>query len=799
MTNNYGYNFELDNFQKEAIHIIEEDKGYNILVTAHTGSGKSLIAEHAIVFNNNQGKKTIYTSPIKSLSNQKYFDFNKKFNNISFGILTGDFKCNPNAQCIIMTTEILLNIINKISFVDDINLDDVKTVVFDEIHYINDVSRGNVWEQCITMLPSHINQIGLSATIDNANDIKNWMFNCNKLNTYLLNNDKRVVPLYMYALYIQPPSIIDKMKNKYNVDISYINELVYLKNTNDNNVNISDYTKIYNHLTNNNNVVNDTFIINSTINILNESNMLPALFFVFSMNKIIELCNKCSLTLNSTFEQSEVERKFNNYLLKTSLNNTKEHFKYIDDIKKLAIKGYGYHMSGLIPVIKEIIELLYGEGLIKVLFATETLAVGLNFGTKTVVMCSLNKFDGYEFRQLYSSEALQMFGRAGRRGIDTKGQIIYLPQLEKYDNLLGPRSLEKLLTSKPQKITSKYTIDPLTILNYLILDKNIYECISKTLWFNEFSIEITKNKINENIINENKIETIYDNYNFSLDDFNIMKEYYDIEYAEFKPRNYQKLLKKISSKTTDFYNKYHIFISNSLFNYDYNDNLNEMIDIDENIDINVNNDNFDVEKHITTCIDNCKNFLNNNEFNKKEILILGNEVNPLLLYTIITNEQFKLFNEFQMSLILCVLCDPIVKNDNIHNDDYLNDYNINTIQHFINYLDDLNIKLINDMNKLNINVELNNWSIFTNNIYIVNEWIKGTRFSDIVEYFNYDNIKIYENNFIKLFIKLDKVIENVIQFYEFNGSIELSTKLQKINNLIIKDIVKMESLYILMV
>ena len=189
----YDFGFELDNFQKHAISCIKKNE--NVLVTAHTGSGKTVPAIFGIADSLAKNKKIIYTSPIKSLSNQKLFELKQKFPDV--GILTGDIKFNPDAQCVIMTTEILRNILyHKES--NHVSIDEIDKVIFDEVHYINDPDRGRVWEECLILMPKHIVLIMLSATIDKAHEFASWVGNIKQKKTNLIPTTKRVVPLEHY-------------------------------------------------------------------------------------------------------------------------------------------------------------------------------------------------------------------------------------------------------------------------------------------------------------------------------------------------------------------------------------------------------------------------------------------------------------------------------------------------------------------------------------------------------------------------------------------------------------------------
>ena len=302
--------FELSEFQKKSIQAIKN--GDHSLVTAHTGSGKTVPAEFAINYFHKKGKKIIYTTPIKALSNQKLYDMRLKFPHIDFGILTGDSKDNPDADVLIMTTEILRNTLfnkcilnNEEHIKDNIPLhfemdieNELALVVFDEVHYIADEGRGEVWEQSILLLPPHVQLLMLSATIHNPEKFASWVENEKKKqggdkNVILSSTTERVVPLIHYGWFTGPKSIYKMAKGKdiENILIKNTNKLLTLKDDKgdikDNNYNslyaIKTYiSKQYIH-------INRSFVLNKLIKYLYENDMLPALCFVFS-RKQVEVC-----------------------------------------------------------------------------------------------------------------------------------------------------------------------------------------------------------------------------------------------------------------------------------------------------------------------------------------------------------------------------------------------------------------------------------------------------------------------------------------------------------------------------
>lgn len=484
------YPYPLSDFQKYAIQAIVE--GNHVLITAHTGSGKTLPAEFAIqhFVNARAGKRVIYTSPIKALSNQKYHEFSQKYPEISFGLLTGDIKTNPDADVLIMTTEILMNYlftaINRadqqlpaptnagLQFQIDVQTE-LACVIFDEVHYINDADRGQVWEKTILMLPRQVQMIMLSATIDNPAGFADWCERgesgeANGKQVYLASTNHRVVPLSHYGFLTTTESIFKSVRDKdQQKDIrDATNTLIPLQDANGK-YNENGYKQIVRltKLFDTHNMESKRkHVLNQLCLFLRDREMLPAIAFVFS-RKQVESCahditvpltefdSKIAYTVRRECEQ--IVRKLPNYQEYLQLPE-------YNQLVSLLEKGIGIHHSGMIPVLREIVELMISKRNIKLLFATESFAIGLDCPIKTAVFTSLTKFDGQGQRYLMSHEYTQMAGRAGRRGIDTIGHVVHC------NNLFSPPTLgeyQAILGGVPQKLVSKYYISYSLVLNLI--------------------------------------------------------------------------------------------------------------------------------------------------------------------------------------------------------------------------------------------------------------------------------------------------------------------------------------------
>lgn len=445
-----SFPYDLDEFQLHAINAIDDDK--NVLVTAHTGSGKTSVAEYAIQHGIKKGGKVIYTSPIKALSMQLYSNFRKKYPRWDIGIKTGDISVKEkNSQVVIMTTEILRNMIFGNS------LDGVNTVIFDEVHWIKDKNRGTVWEECIIMLPEEIQMVMLSATLPDAESFGSWVAKCKGRDVVYSTTDKRVVPL---SHYIMRP-------NKSFLPLKLPGDPFRREN----------YTKC----------LSDRHDERQLDDYLKKI-QLPALFFCFSRYK----CRKYAGMVNATLHDSKTSSKISNLFDKLMRNFSSDYrvLKETREVKRMLVKGVGYHHAGLPPALKEVVQELFSMGLIKVLFVTETFAAGVNMPAKSVVFTGLTKpIESGGYRFVNTEEYTQMAGRAGRRGLDTTGNVIILP--------LGtskvPRcdQMEKIMCGEVGKIESSFRLDPRFFLNCIINGMDSYGFYSRAYqcFYNEDDIE----------------------------------------------------------------------------------------------------------------------------------------------------------------------------------------------------------------------------------------------------------------------------------------------------------------------
>ncbi len=426
--------FELDDFQKEACEII--DNGESVVVCAPTGAGKTVIAQHAINNALKQGCRIFYTTPLKALSNQKFYDFCEQYGSDKVGLLTGDTSINRTAQIVIMTTEVFRNMLYGTNFgaVAD-NLKDVRYVVLDEVHYMNDEQRGTVWEESIIYCPTNIQIIALSATVANCDELTDWI-NTVHSKTKLVNTDFRPVPLrFFYFDSSQPYKLLPLLTPDGKLNNKIKPEKPQWARGKD------KRKKTY---------------VKQIIQNLADNDMLPAIYFTFSRKKCDEQMEKCSgLGLNTRKEQEEIKAFIEEFIAENPHLYGNKHIEYL-------IQGVASHHAGLLPAWKNLVEKLFQKGLIKVVFATETLAAGINMPARSTVISSTSKRTDSGHRMLTANEFLQMSGRAGRRGMDEVGYVTVVGT-----PFQTPEEVAELVLSDSNPLESKFSPSYSMVLNLL--------------------------------------------------------------------------------------------------------------------------------------------------------------------------------------------------------------------------------------------------------------------------------------------------------------------------------------------
>ncbi len=487
--------FELDTFQKEAVYHLEN--GDSVFVAAHTSAGKTVVAEYAIALAAKHMTKTIYTSPIKALSNQKFRDFRLEFDDV--GILTGDVQINPEASCLIMTTEILRSMLYRGADL----LRDVEFVIFDEVHYVNDLERGVVWEEVIIMLPEHVTLILLSATVPNTYEFASWVGRTKRKDIYVISTPKRPVPLEHYlwadkAMY----KIVDAEKRFLDKGWIAANAAIAGRHdkpaTGDHRSDVngrgnrgqSNRTgpprgnhrggsqqrgrgqpqKSTGNITRTGrgggriSAAQDKHIWVHLVQQLKRQALLPACIFVFSKKR----CEENADALSNVDFCTAAEKSNIHMIIERSLARLKLEDRTLPQIRRLRellSRGIAVHHGGLLPIVKEVVEILFAKSLIKVLFATETFAMGLNLPTRTVAFSGFRKHDGRSFRDLLPGEYTQMAGRAGRRGLDPVGTVIIVASGS--DEAPPVYALKRMMLGDPTRLRSQFRLTYNMILNLL--------------------------------------------------------------------------------------------------------------------------------------------------------------------------------------------------------------------------------------------------------------------------------------------------------------------------------------------
>ncbi len=418
---------KLDKFQEEAISAIMHNK--SVVVSAPTGSGKTLIADYIIDRDYRTGARVVYTAPIKALSNQKFKDFSHKYGEEHVGLITGDIVRNPDAPVVVMTTEIYRNM----AITKDPSIANVSYVIFDEIHYINDLERGYVWEESIIFSGDNVRMLCLSATIPNAAEFAAWIRHIKHHDVVVVRHDERPVPLHV--------SFFDG-----ELGIAGLREV---KEHHD----IPDYRYIMGTSRSRKSVKKAVH----TDLIVEIMDKLPCLFFLFSR----EMCQRMARELRAK-NLFQSDQKIIS-MIRERLRPLPHEINRLESVMLLRETlpfGIGFHHAGLIPAVKELVEELFSMGLIKVLYATETFALGVNMPAKTVCLQSVRKFDGSSFRFLSSKEYFQMAGRAGRRGIDKEGFVFIV-----VDRDFEPDKVRRLIAEDKEPIKSQFRLSINTVLN----------------------------------------------------------------------------------------------------------------------------------------------------------------------------------------------------------------------------------------------------------------------------------------------------------------------------------------------
>ncbi|KAM3654682.1 LOW QUALITY PROTEIN: superkiller complex protein 2-like, partial [Ammospiza maritima maritima] len=439
--------FRPDPFQQRAALCLE--RGHSVLVAAHTSAGKTAVAEYAIALARRHMTRSIYTSPIKALSNQKFRDFRETFGDV--GLLTGDAQLRPDAATLVMTTEILRSMLYNGS--DTIR--DLEWVIFDEVHYVNDDERGVVWEEVLILLPEHVKLVLLSATVPNALEFAQWVGRTKRRCVRVISTPRRPVPLEHFLFTGNSSRTRHQLFQLLGPNGAFSTQGYYAaveaKKEQSSKHAQSFGARQPHHGGSNPGQERGVWL--SLLETLRERELLPAVTFTFSRGRCEDQAAALgSLELLSGPERAQVRQFLTRCLAR--LRGSDRRLPQVLQLSDLLQRGIGVHHGGVLPLLKEIVEMLFSQGLVKVLFATETFAMGVNMPARTVVFDSIRKHDGNSFRDLLPGEYTQMSGRAGRRGLDATGTVIILckgpvPELS---------DLHRMMLGRPSPLQSRFRL-----------------------------------------------------------------------------------------------------------------------------------------------------------------------------------------------------------------------------------------------------------------------------------------------------------------------------------------------------
>ena len=452
------YPFKLDQFQEKSILCLENHQ--SVLVSAHTSAGKTVVAQYAIAMSLRDHQRVIYTSPIKALSNQKYRELCEQFNDV--GLMTGDVTINVNASCLVMTTEILRNMLYKGSEM----IKEIAWVIFDEVHYMRDKVRGVVWEETMILLSNKINYVFLSATIPNAREFAMWISLMKNQPCNVIFTEFRPVPLQHYVYPSSSDDIILVVDEKCNFKEDNFNKAltqISVRSTDENNYNKNTLAQINDKSLNSKEkkLKTEEEDIKAIVDLVIENDLDPGIIFCFSKEKCESLAKSLQnsgINLTKEEEKKTIEEIYICAML--TLSEEDQNIPQLKNMLNILKLGIGIHHGGMVPIIRECVELIFQSGLIKILFSTETFSMGLNMPAKTVVFTEIEKFDGNKNRYLTGGEYIQMSGRAGRRGLDEKGVVIVVLKKK-----IDPEECREIMRGKSDPLNSSFGLNYNQILN----------------------------------------------------------------------------------------------------------------------------------------------------------------------------------------------------------------------------------------------------------------------------------------------------------------------------------------------
>ena len=797
------YSYELSSFQKFAIEAIVE--GQHTLSCVPTGSGKTLAADFAIDFFVQQNKRVIYTAPIKALVNNKYYEFSQKYPNYTFGIISGDIKFNPDANVLLMTTEILQNTLYRkkqsnslLSFEMDFD-NELACVIFDEVHFIGDAERGRVWEECIINLPTNIQMCMLSATLSKPECFAKWVESHGEKEVYLATSSHRIVPLTHYSFITCTQGIFKVCKDKeleQNIRKT-INQLHVIQ-TPEGEFNESNYFKINKMLAlfeNKKQYIKRAHVLNQVCKYMVENNMLPAVCFILSRRQI-EIASReiTTILLEDDSKIPYIVRRECEQILRDKIPNFKEYIELpeYNYLVSLLEKGIGIHHSGIMPILREMVEILFMKGYIKLLFATETIAVGINTPTKTAIFTDVTKFDGSNIRMLHPHEFVQASGRAGRRGLDKIGHVIHLTNLFRNVNLADYRIM---MQGKPQTLISKFKISYHLLLNLIESgNQDLLSFCRQSMIQGELLTEIQNHKTAYQSITED-LQRMDNSILYLKTPVPIINQFIQAEKERQTVVN--KKRKMIEKEIEQIKNEYKFIETEKLTIEKYNKKIEErdyiQLQITNTEDFLMNNINI-----ILTLLEDegfiCKT--DDSSYILKNIGFIAphlREIHCLTFANLISDALPKLEPVELVSLFSCFTNVTVQEDYKSWNPDsnfiQVNNIVKDIVRSFSHYQD------FENRNNLFTGVD---YSIQFDLLNYVAEWCQCTTIEDCKSLLQKMEAEkgIFLGEFVKAILKINNISNEIQLIAESIGNMELVSKLKQIPELTLKFVATNQSLYI---
>ncbi len=798
------YPFSLDPFQQHSIMAIR--RGHNVLVTAKTGSGKTLVGEAQIRESLGAGRRVFYTTPIKTLSNQKFYDLKKVFPEASVGIMTGDIKFMPDAQIVIMTTEILSNLLYKkgtdtesLGLTASISLDGLDAVIFDECHYINDPDRGNVWEETIVNLPKDVKIIMLSATIDRSEQFAAWVGKVRQRPIVHIATTHRVVPLTHYCAAVAADGsatmelteicatgadgreVYDaaayrRWSNKKHADYKKEREFKEAAKAHAATNKAAKAAALaageaaLHALPAAEGKFHQTSYIhqlNVTVNSLKEKEMLPALFFVFNRDN----CEKFAAALESSLLDSSDSAQVT-HIIDYHLRNHKETLQSVSQyytITDLLKKGIAYHHSGLHPLLKEIVEILFAKGLIRVLFCTETFAVGINMPTRTVVFTELRKHDNSGLRVVRPDEYIQMAGRAGRRGKDVRGNVIYLPA----HGPVHPQEMQTIMGGGLPGLYSRIKFSyPFILKAFHAGDEKWRQIIADSYWYQQSLEELEQTKKEADAAQDAVV---------ALNLEEVIKDLEERDQLEVKIKTSVNAARKEAQRSLDHWNNKHM---GSKWN-----NAIQLWPKYKKLKAEADRYMKQYERSVQTCTDfdaliepQVKYLQVNGYLDEAKALTrkgtMATEINeghPILMTELyLSGALASLSAPALIAALAAFICERSIEHDTL-------EPVCDEIQPVIDAL----IRIRDTMS----DGDSSNWRISTEHVGIAYDWLHGRPPAEICTEYN-----LFEGNLTKTVMKLKNLMEELQTIAEFNNDVGMLEKIKDLD--VVHGIAIPDSLYL---